>query len=294
MKHFLIYTNRYKDRELAVTKRVCGFLELKGKRATVMADGEGMGADQEGRRQGPAEGAQDLPGILEDADCMIVLGGDGTVLQAVRLAKKLRVPIIGVNLGTLGYMTEMEVLNLEESLEQLIAGDYVQESRMMLGGRAIFAQGGEKESWALNDIVISRSGPLQIMKFNIFVNGQFLNGYSADGMIVTTPTGSTGYNLSAGGPLVEPSAKLIMLTPICPHSLNQRSIILSPEDVVEIEIPKRREGGIQSVEASFDWSHVIPLRTGDKMRIARSEETTEFLKLGQGSFLDVLHRKMKE
>ena len=318
MKHFLIYTNRQKDRELATTKRICDFLRLKGKRVTVMAQGIcGSGEDsrqapwrraeggavwpyQDPGRDGDAERSRQRPEpgssleVPADADCMIVLGGDGTVLQAARLTKMLRVPIIGVNLGTLGYMTEVEVPNLEESLERLIAGDYVQESRMMLGGRATFADGRREEGWALNDIVISRSGPLQIIKFNIYVNGQFLNDYSADGVIVTTPTGSTGYNLSAGGPLVEPGARLIVLTPICPHSLNQRSIVLSPEDVIEIEIPARGESGNQNVEANFDGSHVIPLGTGDRLRIVRSEETTEFLKLGQGSFLDVLHRKMKE
>ncbi len=318
MKHFLIYTNRQKDRELATTKRICDFLRLKGKRVTVMAQGIcGSGEDsrqapwrraeggavwpyQDPGRDGDAERSRQRPEpgssleVPADADCMIVLGGDGTVLQAARLTKMLRVPIIGVNLGTLGYMTEVEVPNLEESLERLIAGDYVQESRMMLGGRATFADGRREEGWALNDIVISRSGPLQIIKFNIYVNGQFLNDYSADGVIVTTPTGSTGYNLSAGGPLVEPGARLIVLTPICPHSLNQRSIVLSPEDVIEIQIPARGESGNQNVEANFDGSHVIPLGTGDRLRIVRLEETTEFLKLGQGSFLDVLHRKMKE
>ena len=281
MKHFLIYTNRHKDRDLATTRRICDYLQLKGRRATVMA----------GERSGGAERSGHVPG---DADCMIVLGGDGTVLQAARLTKRLRIPIIGVNLGTLGYLTEVEVLNLEESLERLVAGEYEQESRMMLNGKVTFADGGEAEDWALNDIVISRSGPLQIIRFNIFVNGQFLNDYSADGVIVTTPTGSTGYNLSAGGPLVEPGARLIMLTPICPHSLNQRSIILSPEDVIEIEIPKRSEGGIQTVEANFDGSHVIPLRAGDRLRIVRSRETTEFLRLNQVSFLEVLHKKMQE
>ena len=318
MKHFLIYTNRQKDRDLATTKRICDFLRLKGKRVTVMAQGIcGSGEDsrqapwrraeggavwpyQEPGRDGDSERSRQWPEpgssleVPADADCMIVLGGDGTVLQAARLTKMLRVPIIGVNLGTLGYMTEVEVPNLEESLERLIAGDYVQESRMMLGGRAAFSDGREEEGWALNDIVIARSGPLQIIRFNIYVNGQFLNDYSADGVIVTTPTGSTGYNLSAGGPLVEPGARLIVLTPICPHSLNQRSIVLSPEDVIEIQIPARGESGNQNVEASFDGSHIIPLRTGDRLRIVRSEETTEFLKLGQVSFLDVLHRKMKE
>lgn len=288
MKHFLIFTNRHKDKNLETTKRICSYLECKGQRTTVRAE-EG---DWKERMRGDTEEAPaDIP---RDVDCMIVLGGDGTVLQAARETKILHIPIIGVNLGTLGYMTEIEPANLEEALDRLIAGDYVQESRMMLNGRAFFEDGNSEEGWALNDIVISRSGSLQIIRFNIYVNGQFLNRYNADGMIVTTPTGSTGYNLSAGGPLVEPKAKLMMLTPICPHTLNQRSIILSPEDVIEIEIPKGRDGKVQTVEANFDGSHVIPLRTGDKIRIVQSEKTTEFIQLNQVSFLEVLHRKMRE
>lgn len=284
MKHYLIYTNRHKDKNLATTKRICDFLELKGQRTTVKADGDLHSANTD-------ETPADIP---KDVDCMIVLGGDGTVLQAARETKKLHIPIIGVNLGTLGYMTEIELSNLEESLERLISGDYEQENRMMLNGKVFFADGRTEEGWALNDIVISRSGSLQIIKFNIYVNGQFLNGYSADGMIVTTPTGSTGYNLSAGGPLIEPKAKLIMLTPICPHSLNQRSIILSPEDVIEIEIPESREDMSQTVEVNFDGSHVVELQTGDRIRIVRSEKITEFIQLNQVSFLEVLHKKMAE
>jgi len=281
MKHFLVYANRYKDKKLLTAKRICDFLRLKGQRVTVKAVGD----------DGEEETLSEIP---PDTDCIIVLGGDGTVLQAAREAKLLQVPMIGVNLGTLGYMTEIEPSGLEEALERLITGDYIQESRMMLNGKAYLSDGSVREDWALNDIALSRSGSLQIIRFNIYVNGQFLNHYKADGMIVTTPTGSTGYNLSAGGPLVEPAAKLIMLTPICPHSLNQRSIILSPEDTIEIEIPECQEGRSQTVEVNFDGSHMIPLRTGDKIRIARSEKVTEFIKLNQVSFLEVLHRKMQE
>lgn len=288
MKHFLIYTNKIKDRNLQTTKRICDFLRLKGQRATVRVDEgdwkERVAADTD-------DIPEDIPG---DVDCMIVLGGDGTVLQAARETKRLHIPIIGVNLGSLGYMTEIEPANLEDALERLIAGEYEQESRMMLNGKAQLSDGRIEEGWALNDIVISRSGSLQIIKFCIYVNGQFLNHYNADGMIVTTPTGSTGYNLSAGGPLIEPKAKLIMLTPICPHSLNQRSIILSSEDVIEIEIPLGRGGRLQTVEASFDGCHVIPLKTGERIRIVQSEKITEFIKLNQVSFLEVLHKKMQE
>lgn len=289
MKHFLIYTNEHKDRDMTVTKRICQYLEGKGQRVT-MRTGERR---QAGRRMSAdgQEVPEDIPG---DVDCMLVLGGDGTVLRAARETKALHIPIIGVKLGTLGYMTEIEPENLEEALDRLIAGDYAQESRMMLKGKAVFADGRTEEGWALNDIVISRVGSLQIIKFKIYVNGQFLHEYNADGVIVTTPTGSTGYNLSAGGPLVEPKARLIMLTPICPHTLNRRSIIFSPEDVIEIEIPEGREDRIQTVEANFDGSHVIPLRTGDRVRVTESGQITEFIKLNRVSFLEVLQRKMTD
>lgn len=296
MKRFLVYANTHKDKDLAVTRRICGFLEQKGQQVAVVTGGDGgKEAEQASSPSscvaGACTGGREC--LLKEADCMIVLGGDGTVLQAARETGARNIPIIGVNLGTLGYMTEIEPANLEEALGRLVAGEYEQECRMMLDGRVSFFDGGIREDWALNDIVLSRSGSLQIIRFDIYVNGQFLNSYNADGMIVTTPTGSTGYNLSAGGPLVEPQARLMMLTPICPHSLHQRSIILSPEDVIEIEIPECRRGGVQTVEVNFDGGHAIPLRTGDKIRVVRSEKVTEFIRLNQVSFLDVLHRKMQ-
>lgn len=256
-----------------MTGRIRSYLETKGQRVSLKQEGVDW---------------------REAADCMIVLGGDGTVLRAARETRELSIPIIGVNLGTLGYMTEIETENLEEALDRLIQGDYERESRMMLYGRAFPGEDREQEGWALNDIVISRRGSLQIIRFHIYVNGQFLNDYCADGMIVTTPTGSTGYNLSAGGPLVEPKAKLIILTPICPHTLNQRSIILSAEDVIEIEIPQGGDGRQQTVEASFDGGHGITLCTGERIHIAQSEKVTEFLRLNRVSFLEALHGKLSQ
>lgn len=287
MKHFLIYSNTHKDKDLSTTNRIRDYLTAKGQKVSIILK------EEDWKKKGAREVEDDLD-IPPAADCMIVLGGDGTVLQAARDTKKLHIPIIGVNLGTLGYMTEIELSNLEESLDRLMEGDYEQENRMMLNGKVFFKDGRTDEGWALNDIVISRSGSLQIIRFNIYVNGQFLNDYNADGMIVTTATGSTGYNLSAGGPLVEPKAELIMLTPICPHTLNQRSIILSPQDVIEIEIPKGRAGKRQTVEANFDGSHIIKLTTDDRIRIVKSEKITEFIQLNRVSFLEALHKKMRE
>lgn len=282
MKHFLIYTNRNKDPKLETTGRIKAYLEDRGQRVSVRT----KEADWK------VKSKEDAEEIASDVDCILVLGGDGTVLQAVRETKKNHFPIVGVNLGTLGYMTEIELVNLEEALNKLIVGEYTQESRMMLNGKVCLKDRIE-EGWALNDIVISRRGSLQIIKFNIYVNGQFLNNYCADGMIVTTPTGSTGYNLSAGGPIIEPKARLITLTPICPHTLNRTSIILSPEDEIEIEIPEGREGQIQTMDANFDGSHTVEMQTGDRIRIVQSENNAEFIRLNQESFLKVLHKKMK-
>lgn len=288
MKHFLIYTNKNKDKNLVNTSRIKSYLECMGQRVSLKIKEKSWTEDN----SEDSEEAKDIP---TDVDYMIVLGGDGTVLQAARETKKLFIPIVGVNLGTLGYMTEIEMAHIEEALDQLIAGNYVKESRMMLNGKVTFHCGKPwEEGWALNDIVISRRGSMQMIYLDIYVNGQFLHRFKADGMIVTTPTGSSSYSLSAGGPLVIPDAKLIMLTAICPHSLNHRSIVLKPEDVVEIEVPAGREGQKQTVEANFDGSHKISMCTGDRIRIVQSEKITEFLRLNQVSFMEVLHKKFSE
>ncbi|MBR1771510.1 MAG: NAD(+)/NADH kinase [Lachnospiraceae bacterium] len=288
MKHFLIYTNKNKDKDLISTYRIKSYLECKGQKVTLMIKEKDWAADT-------TEVSEEAKNIPKDVDCMIVLGGDGTVLQAARETKKLFIPIIGVNFGTLGYMTEIEPSHLEESLQKLIDDEFTKESRMMLNGKVNFHCGKPwEEGWALNDVVISRRGSMQMLWLDIYVNGQFLHRYKADGIIVSTPTGASSYSLSAGGPLVEPSAKLIILTPICPHSLNHRSIVLDPSDEIEIEIPTGREGKKQTVEASFDGSHKISMCSGDRIRIVQSEKITEFLKLNQMSFMELLHRKFSE
>ncbi len=229
-----------------------------------------------------------------DTDCVIVLGGDGTLLQAVNNLAERDVPFLGINLGTLGFLAEVSRTGARDALEKLIRNEYEIEDRMMLKGKSYTGQVCRDEARALNDIVITRKGSLQIIDFNICVNGEFLHNYHADGVIVSTPTGSTGYNLSAGGPIVEPSASLIVLSPICPHSMQSRSIVLSSGDVVTVEIEKARDGEIQEVEAIFDGCHKVTLRTGERIEICRSEKTTGIVKFGKASFLEVLHRKMSD
>ena len=275
-KVFLIYTNIHKDIDLIQTARIKNLLLDKGCKVYLYHELDG----------------QNLP---TDIDFMLVLGGDGTMLQAVRDVKERHIPMLGINLGTLGYMTEVEPEQIETAIDKLLNGEVKTEERMML--KASVCQKGNQqtqEQWALNDVVVSRRGSLQIHDFNIYVNGQFLKQYSADGIIVTTPTGSTGYNLSAGGPIVDPKTELLMITPICPHTFNQRTIVLSKDDEIVVEIPAGKEGKPQQVEASFDGSHQMMLQTGDSIRITKWEKEAVFLKLNQVSFLEILSRKMSE
>lgn len=283
MEHFYIITNRDKDQELTVTGRIRDYLTGRGKQCTV-----------KDRQSGGGDYSTDPASIPDDVDCILVLGGDGTMLQAARDVAPRQIPILGINLGTLGYLAEIDMDNLENALEVLLQGSYVTEKRMMLQGTVMHADGSVDEDTALNDIVITRSGNLRVILYEIYVNGQFLKGYSADGLILSTPTGSTGYNMSAGGPIVEPSAELIMLTPICPHTLNTRGIILSPQDEIEVKIGRGRDGANQEIMVNFDGGHAIGIRTGDRIRISRWEKYTNILKCNHMSFLEVLHRKMKD
>ncbi len=284
MEHFYVITNPTKDAELKTAHSIREYLLWKGK--TCIVD---VGTKKPGK-----EGYTYKEQVREDVDCVIVLGGDGTLLQAVIDLAERDIPFLGINLGTLGFLAEVNKSGIEDALEKLIRDDYEIEKRMMLSGKSYGQMGIMDAARALNDIVITRKGSLQIINFNIYVNGEFLHRYHADGMIVSTPTGSTGYNLSAGGPIVEPKANLILLSPICPHSMHNRSIVLSSEDVITVEIDNDRDGEAQEVEAIFDGSHKVTLCTGERIEIRKSEKTTGIVKLSQVSFLEVLHRKMSD
>ncbi len=270
MKTFCVISNRKKDIELSCAGQVKDYLESKGCRCYIEDKDYG-----------------EMPQIREDTEAVLVVGGDGTLLKAARDLAAYDLPLLGINLGTVGYLAEIEVSAMESALDKLIDEEYHIEERMMLEGSV------HKKEMALNDIVISRTGPLRILKYNVYVNGQFLNGYDADGIIVSTPTGSTGYNMSAGGPVVEPTANIIVVTPICPHTLNTRSIILSPADEIRIQIPEGRMGADQEMVAYFDGGSELLLHTGEDLIIRRSERTTKIIKLSKISFLETLHKKLQ-
>lgn len=295
MKQFYLITNEVKDPQGLYTERITAYLKARGG-SVVCVENTADAVAAAINEPTVGKSLSDVRHDNNETKCSLVLGGDGTLLRAARNMMGSDIPLIGINLGTLGYLAEVDIGTIEPALDKLLADDYSREERMMLEGQVKRSDEikGAEENFALNDIVISRSGPLQILTFHIYVNGQFLNSYSADGMIVATPTGSTGYNMSAGGPVVEPGARLLLLTPICPHTLNTRSIVLASEDEIRIEIPQGKDGRRQTVEANFDGTHKITMETGDSIVIRKALKTTGILKLNTESFLAVLHKKMGE
>ena len=275
MDTFYIVTNDGKDPDYIVTNHVKELLEAEGKSCILCR----KDADK-----------RIIKGSVPDRlDCAIVIGGDGSLIEVARVLHKRDVPILGINMGTLGYLTEVELGGIEEAVQQLVSGNYAQESRMMLEG--CFENGGEDV--ALNDIVVTRKGVLRVIHFRLYVNGELLNSYEADGIIISTPTGSTAYNLSAGGPIVEPTAALIVITPICSHALNTSSIVLSADDEIVSEIGKGRGGGTEEVFTTFDGADVVSLKTGDRVTVRKAEAATKLIRLSRMSFLEILRRKMK-
>lgn len=234
---------------------------------------------------------------FKDTECIIVLGGDGTLLRVAQDTSDKDIPIIGINTGNLGYLAEVEYSNVSNAIQKLFVGQYHIEERMMLDGQIVNSEyegnPSEKIS-ALNDVVLSRKSELQIVGYRVYVNGLHLKDFYADGIIIGTPTGSTGYNMSAGGPIVEPNAKLILLTPVCPHTLNTRSIILSADDIVEIEILPSKGDKPVLVGAYFDGRNDINLVHGDKIKVMKSDTVTKICKISHVGFLELLQKKMSE
>lgn len=278
MNNILIVTNVVKDPDLKITKKIENYIKSKGINALVaLRNGDG----EDDRLDGYAY-----------VDAAIVLGGDGSILQAARELAGTDIPILGVNAGTLGFLAETDPEDIGNAIDRIVAGDYKIRHRMMLNG-SISGNSNYTMSPALNDITIVRAGGLQIINFSVYVNGELLCDLNADGIIVATPTGSTGYNMSAGGPIVEPEASLILLTPICAHTLNSRSIVLSDSDVVEVVIGAGREGKVLQVEASSDGNERFDMVTGDRITITKSEEAAELIRLNDLSFLQTLNKKLR-
>jgi NAD+ kinase len=228
--------------------------------------------------------------IPELVDILIVFGGDGTLLSVSRIDGVEKVPILAVNLGGLGFLTETRVEEIKSVLEKVISGDFILDPRMMLEVKLY--RGGEQYGGtfqALNDAVVNKGALARMIDLDTFVNGMYLNTFKADGLVICTPTGSTGYSLSAGGPIIYPSLNLISITPICPHTLTCRPLILTDDSKIKVKIRANNE----DVYLTMDGQIGVMLKEEDSIEIQKSQKTVSLIKTPFRNYFEILKEKLK-
>lgn len=228
-----------------------------------------------------------LDALLAECDVIVTVGGDGTILHSAKSAMACHKPILGINTGRLGYLAQLEPNELEY-LDRLASGDYTIQKRMML---EVEIEGLDERYFALNDVVISKGDLGRLVDLDIVGDGRPIGSYRADGLIFATPTGSTAYSLSAGGPIVDPAIETVIVTPICPHSLNDRSILLPPE--MRLRVRSRFVNSSDAVVVSVDGERVVGLDRQRTVSLRRSAESVGFISFSGKTFNDILSKKLK-
>ncbi|MCI0566909.1 MAG: NAD(+)/NADH kinase [Acidobacteria bacterium] len=230
-----------------------------------------------------------LPVLAGSVKLLVVLGGDGTLLGVARSLTHRPVPVLGVNLGKLGFLTETALGDLEEVLANVLDGHFEVEERMMLQVQVLRGRKSIATSTLLNDVVINKSALARILELDVRIDGQFVAIYHADGLIVATPTGSTAYSLSAGGPIVLPGMKAFCITPICPHALTNRPLVVP--DSVTIQVTLESES--PDVYCTMDGQIGLPLKAGDRLKVRRSGTILPLIVPHPRNYFDVLRKKLR-
>jgi NAD+ kinase len=222
-------------------------------------------------------------------DALLTLGGDGTLLRAARLDAGQGVPILGINLGRLGFLTCCPAGMMEEALQRFAAGDYTVEKRMTLDARVLDAGGRDRAHWrALNDVVLHKGGFARVVTMRVEANGEMVARYSADGIVLATPTGSTAYNLSAGGPVVFPTLETILVTPVSAHTLALRPLVLPPS----AEVLVQPEDGPEELLVTVDGQVGTTFAIGETLAVRRSQTPVPIVRFGEGSFFATMREKL--
>ena len=284
---FLILANASKDPEGKEIRRIGRYLKEKGAQVWILAEPDG----------GVPKGAEEIPVMRQDQDVQnmdmaIILGGDGTMLSSARRLHRYNVPLLGINLGHLGFLTGSEKEDCEQVLDQVLAGNFRQEERVMLNGRIVRGDSTQEFS-GLNDAVITRGAFSRMLSIAVEVNGSLMDYIQADGMIVATPTGSTGYNLSAGGPIVVPYARAILMPPICPRSLSMRSIVIPEEDEICFWVTKETMGQqTPELMLTVDGQEGYPIAPEDRVYIGVDPVRIRLVRIEDRTFFDTLRKKL--
>lgn len=234
-------------------------------------------------------GTPDTESSTLNADLIVVLGGDGTMISTARLIGSGDVLVLGINYGSLGYLTDFRIEEMFPAIEAIIAGDYEIDSRVMLEAELLRGDEQKAAGRVLNDVVINKAALARIIEIDVHLNELFVNSFRADGLIVATPTGSTAYNLSAGGPIIYPSMNAVVMTPICPFTLTNRPIVIPDAALVELMLKEENEG----VFLTFDGQTGHRMKAGDRVVIRKSDATFNLVQPSHRNYFDVLRDKLK-
>ena len=282
----VLSSNPYRDKGLRVALEARRVLEHSGAQTVLCLPFQPKKGDRlDLPRQVPLSL---LDKELPTADLLVCFGGDGTILHAARDATLHGVPILGVNMGSVGFMAELERSELP-LLAPLAHGMYTIEERMMLDVKVLRGEKVVSQDMALNDAVISKGSMARVAEMEVFADRVKVTGITGDGVIVATPTGSTAYSMSAGGPIVEPTSKSIVVTPVCAHQLTARAMVLAPERIVTVQLPR---GNRQYLYLSVDGGKAVRLSGGDRVDICRSQRFTQLVRLADRSFYQVINQKL--
>ncbi len=226
--------------------------------------------------------------ITGKCDVVIVLGGDGTMLATARGIELREVPVIGINFGFLGYLTEFSIEELIPTLESVLAGNYRIDRRMRLDAE-VFRGGNQVTTGkVLNDVVVNKAALARMIELECWIDGDPINRFKADGLIISTPTGSTAYSLSAGGPIVHPSISAILITPICPHTLTNRPLVIKGDSSIELYLL----GPLDDVTLTLDGQIGFPLKAGDRIRVNKSNSDLHLVKPPRKNYFEILREKL--
>lgn len=280
MKNFSIVIRDARDKYLSVAKQMEEKIKRMGGFAEIVIE--------------PEKDSGEPLSISKESECIFTVGGDGALIRTAKRTVGSRIPLLGVNLGHLGYLCDLDRRSVLEAIDSLFSGSFEIEERMMLEGNLISDEA--EKNIALNDIVISSENSTQVIEMIVYVNGTVLYELKGDGMIISTPTGSTAYNLSAKGPIADPLTELILLTPLNPHTLLSRSIVLPDDREVMIEIRPRRTHTIEKARISFDGSGPgsTVFSPDDRAVIRKAKERVRMIRLSKMSFLERISKKFRE
>jgi len=231
----------------------------------------------------------DEAGLADEADLIIAVGGDGTMLYAAGLAQSKSVPLLGVNRGRLGFLADIRPTEMLESLGKVLEGEYELESRLLLNASIVDSEGGEISAVALNDIVLQRRETGRMLDFRTSIADRYVNTHSGDGLIIATPTGSTAYSLSCGGPIIDPALDAVVIVPICPHTLSDRPIVIPAHQLIEVTLLERAD---TQAEVAIDGHSIGEFAAGDRLLISRSENRITLVHPPGYDYYEILRSKL--